>query len=220
MSTMGYTYHQCPACKKILVNFEELSNFKLNGDNQFSDGIEEHFSFWNSGYLKECPECKHTDLPVNFKIDEELKFNYETADPSAYNGLRPVNSTSKIEKWLSENKVSPKIEFNIRFSAYNRERIKDVEIKRGMVDRQKNARKIFDIAINSTNPELIFQSIEICRGSQLVTECIRLISKLENEFPEWNISLINQVKTLLGQSSFGPKMIFFSKNSPELRDIC
>jgi len=219
MSTMGYTYHQCPKCNKISVFFSEISNLQMSGTPKFSDGIYEDFSFWNSGYLKECQECKHIDIPSNFVTPDKSNFDYKSADPSLYKALRCVSSIEKIEHWLSQNKVSPKIEFDIRFSAYNIERNKDVEVKRGMLSRQTNSKKLFDIAIKSTNPELIFQTAEICRGSSLVSESIRLIELLEKEFPIWNPILVQQVKQLISQSSTTPKMIHSNQGVIELRDI-
>ncbi len=219
MSTMGHIYHQCPKCSKTLVSFTELSYFEAAGTPKFSDGIYEYFATWNSGYLKECPECKHIDIPRNFQIPDDANFDYQSADPGSLNSLRSVCSSRKIDNWLANNKVSQKIEFNIRFSAYNRERVKDVEIKREMLNRQKNSKRLFEIAFSSSNPELLFQTTEICRGSSLVSEAIRLITKLESEFPDWNPNLVKEVKSLIGQSNTAPKMIKKIGNGIGLADI-
>lgn len=219
MSTMGYSYHQCPKCNQIFVFFSEMSSFEAAGSPKFSDGVDEYYSFWNSGYLKECPECGHLDLLSHFSTPDKTDFSYESADPSQYRGLRSTDSAEKIENWLTQNKVPPKIEFNIRFSIYNRERVKDIEVRRAMQVRQENSRRLFDIAIYSDNPELIFQTAEICRGSNLVSESIRLISVLEQVFPDWNQQLVQEAKRLLGQSSTAPKIITSTKNGIELRDI-
>lgn len=219
MSTMGYSYHQCPKCNEILVFFSETSSFEVAGTPKFSDGVDEYFSFWNSGYLKECPQCNHLDLPSHFSAPDKANFDYESADPSKYRGLRSTDSAEKIENWLTQNKVPPKVEFDIRFPIYNRQRIKDIEARRGMQVRQENSRRLFDIAIYSDNPELIFQTAEICRGSNLISESIRLISTLEQAFPDWNQQLVQEVKRLISQSSSAPKMIVSTQNRIELRDI-
>jgi phage FluMu protein Com len=219
MSTMGYTYHQCPKCNEILVFFSEISSFEAAGTPKFSDGVDEYFSFWSSGYLKECPECKHLDLPSNFSPPDKANFDFATADPSQYRGLRSTDSSEKIENWLSQNKVPPKIEFEVRFPIYNRERVKDIEVRRGMQVRQNNSRKLFEIAMYSDNPELIFRTAEICRGSNLISESMRLISVLEQAFPDWNQRLVQEAKLLISMSSSSPKMIVSSQNGTELRDI-
>lgn len=219
MSTMGYSYHQCPKCNEILAFFSEISSFEAAGTPKLSDGVDEYYSFWNSGYLKECPECGHLDLLSHFSTPDKADFSYKTADPSQHRSLRSIDSAEKIENWLSKNKVPPKIEFNIRFSIYNRERVKDIEVRRALQVRQENSRRLFDIAIYSDNPELIFQTAEICRGSSLVSESIRLISVLEQIFPDWNQQLVQEAKRLLSQSSTVPKMIVATKNGIELRDI-
>ncbi len=219
MSTMGHSYHQCPQCNEILVFFSEISSFEVAGTPKFSDGVDEYYSFWNSGYLKECPECGHLDLLSHFSTPDKAGFSYDSADPSQYRGLRSTDSSEKIESWLSKNKVPPKVEFDIRFPIYSRQRVKDIEARKGMQLRQENSRRLFDIAIYSDNPELIFQTAEICRGSNLVSESIRLISILEQAFPDWNQKLVQEVKRLIGQSSTVPKMIVSTKNGIELRDI-
>lgn len=219
MSTMGYTCHQCPKCNEILVFFSETSSFEAAGTPKFSDGIDEYLSFWNSGYLKECPECKHTDIPSKFTIPDKANFDYANFDPAQHRGLRSINSSKKIENWLSQNNVSPKIEFDIRFPIYNQERVKDIEVRRGMLLRQNNSRKLFEIAMQSDNPELIFQTIEICRGSNLVSESMRLVDLLEKRFSEWNPRIVQQVKKLIGQSSNTPKLIVPTMDDFELKDI-
>ncbi len=219
MSTMGFTYHQCPKCNEIFVFASEISSFEAAGTPKFSDGVDEFYSFWNSGYLKECPGCKHLDIPSEFFAPDKENFDYENADPTQHLSLRSIDSPEKIENWLSKNKVSPKIEFDIRFSIYNRERVKDIEIRRGMQVRQNNSRKLFDIAMYSDNPELIFRTAEICRGSNLTSESMRLLSILEQTFPGWNQRLVQEAKRLISQSSTIPKMIVSSQNGTELRDI-
>jgi len=219
MSTIGYSYHQCPKCNEILAFFSEISSFEAAGIPKFSDGVDEYSIFWNSGYLKECPECGHLDLLSHFSTPDKANFSYESADPSQHRKLRSIDSAEKIESWLSKNKVPPKVEFDIRFPIYSRQRVKDIEARKGMQVRQENSRRLFDIAIYSDNPELIFQTAEICRGSNLVSESIRLISVLEQVFPDWNQQLVQEAKRLLSQSSTAPKMIVLTKNGTELRDI-
>ena len=67
MTTIGYIYYECPKCKEVLSQFSELSSFTPAGTARSTDGADETVMSWESGYLKQCPTCKHADLPSNFK---------------------------------------------------------------------------------------------------------------------------------------------------------
>lgn len=221
MTTVGYIYYECPKCKAVLSQFSELSSFISAGKAQFTDGVEESMSLWDGGYLKQCLGCKHADTPKNFKTvtPKDASKPHKFEDSGGYRSLKSITDLDAIEAWLRFNAVDPETELKIRFPIYNLQRSKDIEIRKEMGARKKNSKKLAEIAIQLNQPELLYQIAEVCRGSELQQEAVRLFNQLQKNFPEWNPDLVKKTREVLADGGAIPKKFIKKDDGFHLLDV-
>ncbi len=221
MTTVGYMYYECPKCKAVLSQFSELSSFIPAGKAQFTDGVDEAIAPWEEGYLKQCLGCKHADIPKSFKTvtPKDASKPNEIMDSGGYKSLKTITDLDTIEAWLRFNAVDPETELKIRFPIYSLQRCKDIEIRKEMGNRKKNSKKLMEIATQLNQPELLYQVAEVCRGSELKQEAVRLFNQLQKNFPDWNPDLVKKTREVLADEGAIPKKFIKKDNEFYLMDI-
>jgi phage FluMu protein Com len=207
MTTIGYIYYECPKCKEVLSQFSELSSFTPAGTARYTDGAEESVMSWESGYLKQCPTCKHADLPSNFKtVSPEGASKPFDLDSGNFRSIKSITDLETIEAWLKFNSVDLETELNIRYPIYNIERSKDIEIRKSMNSRKKNSKKMMELSSKLNKPELLYQIAEVCRGSELLQEAVKLFNQLQKNYPDWNPDLVKKTREVLADEGSIPKL--------------
>ena len=220
MTTIGYIYYECPKCKEVLSQFSELSSFTPAGTARYTDGAEESVMSWESGYLKQCPTCKHADLPSNFQsVSPKGGSKPFDLDSGNFRSIKSITDLETIEAWLKFNSVDPETELDIRYPTYNIERSKDIEIRKSIKSRKRNSKRMMELAGKLNKPELLYQIAEVCRGSELLQEAVKLFNQLQKNYPDWNPDLVKKTRKVLADEGSIPKLYIKKNNEFHLMDV-
>jgi hypothetical protein len=88
-----------------------------------------------------------------------------------------------------------------------------------MNSRKKNSKKMMELSSKLNDPELLYRIAEVCRGSELVQEAVKLFNQLQKNYPDWNPDLVKKTREVLADEGSIPKLYIKKNDEFHLIDV-